>query len=118
MAPGAARSAEQSMQLSKIDRILLANQYRILEKLDPANAEIYASNCKVLENGFSLNYAALDQRFKDGLNSEQCSEVIQILLMFEALHHGYVRSKGSIEADLEAITFHGFDEASEGDLLA
>jgi uncharacterized protein YfbU (UPF0304 family) len=106
------------MQLSKIDRILLANQYRILEKLDPFNAEIYASNCKVLEDGFALNYAALDQRFKDGLTAEQCSEAIRILLMFEALHHGYVRSKGAIEAEIDSIAFHGFDGESEAALLA
>src|SRR6185312_2152171 len=106
------------MQLSKIDRILLANQYRILEKLDPANAEIYASNCKVLESGFSLNYTALDQRFKDGLTPEQCSETIQILLMFEALHHGYVRSKGAVEAEIESIAFQGFAGESEAGLLA
>ncbi|MBV9521483.1 MAG: YfbU family protein, partial [Alphaproteobacteria bacterium] len=65
------------MKLSKIDRIILSNQYRILERLDPTNAEIYAANCRVLESGYELNYQSLDERFADGLNSDQCNELVQ-----------------------------------------
>ncbi|HZS83018.1 MAG TPA: YfbU family protein [Stellaceae bacterium] len=105
------------MKLSKIDRIILANQYRILEKLDPANADIYATNYRVLESGYELNYEALDLRFGNGLSKEQCNEVLQILNMFESLHKSYLENKKSADIRIESISFAGFDGTTEADYL-
>jgi len=106
------------MQLTKIERVLLANQYRILERLDPENGEIYAVNYRVLESGFELNYALLDQIFKDGVSKEQCKEVLQILTMFETLYQGYLKATTAPDIKIEAISFSGFDEKEEAEHFA
>jgi uncharacterized protein YfbU (UPF0304 family) len=105
------------MRLSKIERVLLAEQYRILAKIDPDNAELYAHNCKVLENGYELYFDSLDERFKAGVSRERCIEVLRILTMFDALDESYRRIKGDSAIRPEAIRFRGFDKDDEEDLL-
>lgn len=44
------------MNLSREQRWMLANQYRILEKLYPEEADHYERAREVLERGFTLNF--------------------------------------------------------------
>ena len=47
------------MNLTKMERLILANQYRILEKLDAAEADIYGQRAEILEQGYSGLYPSL-----------------------------------------------------------
>lgn len=44
------------MDLTREQRWILANQYRILERLYPNEAECHAKAREVLENGYEFNY--------------------------------------------------------------
>ena len=42
------------MQLEKKDRLILINQYTILQLLDPDNKDSYEENIEVLRDGYQL----------------------------------------------------------------
>lgn len=104
------------MKLTRTERWILVNQYRILERLDPENAEYYKEARAILEEGYELLYEDIDASiFRDEhvMSSEDCTEVIDILAMFDALQHSYdaLPDKSTIE-DWK-INFVGFDGNNE-----
>ena len=52
------------------ERLLLANQYLILEKLYPDEAEHYAELRKVVERGYALEYIDLVEQFSEELSKQ------------------------------------------------
>lgn len=95
------------MALSGFERLLLANQYRILEKLYPQEADDLAVRRKAIESGWELQ---IDGLFRDdGLTREQCVEVIDILDMFSLLKRSYDDAQAPTKLDEADITFKGFD---------
>ena len=51
-------------KLTKIERLLLANQYEILAKVDQENQDTYFNYIKVLENEYCNEYYMLLERFE------------------------------------------------------
>ncbi|MDU6983957.1 MAG: YfbU family protein [Terrisporobacter othiniensis] len=94
-------------KLSRIERLMLSNQYRILEKLYPDEAEYYENNRKAIEEGFELHY---DDCFsvlsEDIMTEDECNEVIDILNMYRALTFS---NKEEYGIDSYDIKFDGFD---------
>ncbi|QAA31315.1 YfbU family protein [Clostridium manihotivorum] len=98
------------MELTRVERIILANQYRILEALYPEDAESYANNRKALEEGFELHYSELFGSLSENeLNSEECREVIEILNLYRALTFSYEELEDKSDLDEYAVMFRGFD---------
>jgi uncharacterized protein len=98
------------MDLSREQRWMLANQYRILERLDPEEEEYYARAREVLENGFELNYDWIsDHIYEQTMSKDECSEVIAILDMFSALEQSYERLGEKPDIEEHAVRFLGFD---------
>jgi uncharacterized protein YfbU (UPF0304 family) len=98
------------MKLSRTERWILANQYRILELLDPGEAEGHARAREALENGYEVAYDWLCEDVdRRGLSEEECTEVIDILDMFEAIRR--VEDKSGI--DEWRTKFGGFDGNNE-----
>lgn len=67
------------MKLSRTERWMLSNQYRILEALYPADAGSYARHREALESGYELHYDWMIGSIyddKDTLSSEDCREVM------------------------------------------
>lgn len=78
------------MDLTRQQRWMLANQYLILEKLYPENADHYERARTVLENGFELSYDWYIPHIAERTMSEDaCKEVIAILDMFSVLERSY-----------------------------
>jgi len=102
--------------LDKIERVVLANQYAILAKLDPKNAEHYAKNQKILEEGYSLFYSEVLS--SDEVKYERCEYVMNILNMYRALDRSYNELTDKSGIDPKAIRFFGFDGNNESDLLS
>jgi YfbU domain len=74
------------MKLSRVERWILANQFRILERLVPDEAEGFLAARRAVESGFELVYETLAKHIAEpGLTSEECREVIDTRSMFEAL---------------------------------
>jgi uncharacterized protein len=74
------------MKLTKVERLLLVNQFLILESLYPDDAKHYSMQRQALEEGYTRQY---DQLFKgihdDELSEEQCKQVVDILDMYRAI---------------------------------
>lgn len=103
------------MNLTKLQRLFLYNQYLILEKLDPENAEIYSMFKEVLKEGYTLEYSSMFQYFDEEMTEEKCTEVYDILDMYNSLNISYDRLSDQSEIDKNEIHFLGFDENNEGE---
>lgn len=96
------------MKLTKVERWMLSNQYRILEALYPNEKESLSEARRALEEGYELEYQNMSQYIcedKDCMTRVECEEVIDILSMFRSLHDA--KDKGEVEE--YQITFQGFD---------
>lgn len=100
------------MKLSQIERLLLINQFKILERLYPDEYETCSNNRKALENGYELNYSWFLPS-DDVMSDEECMEVIEILNMYRAI---YFSSDNISDKELSQnylLKFQGFDGNEE-----
>lgn len=101
------------MELSKKERLMLINQYRILSILNPDGASSYNVRIKMLENGYSLHYDEMVSWIDDGMSREQCQEIIDILEMYRCLWHSYKKLRDKKDISKKDVKFPGFDAVEE-----
>jgi len=101
------------MQLSKLERLTLINQYQILEKLNPEESEFYARHRKALEEGYVLHYEWIFNNLHEEMFEEQCREVQDILEMYRAISFAYMKEHDVKEVKKEKYQFQGFDGNNE-----
>jgi uncharacterized protein YfbU (UPF0304 family) len=98
------------MDLNLKDRLILVNQYLILEKIDPEEAEQYALYRHALERGFSREYGEMTGHITEAQISEnQCSELIDILDMYRHLSESYDEVSNKTGITKSSVEFPGFD---------
>jgi len=102
-----------AMELSKKERLMLINQYRILSILNPDGASSYNVRIKMLENGYSLHYDEMISWLDDGMSQEQCQEIIDILEMYRCLWHSYKKLRDKKGISKKDVRFPGFDAKEE-----
>jgi uncharacterized protein YfbU (UPF0304 family) len=114
-----------SVTLSKIERLLLFNQYRILEVLVPEVKDTYRMYQEILEHGFEGEYHELfNSVYLEPLSAEDSREVTEVLRMFQALKRsgagdtappteGNVVSIG--KGDESEVRFSGYDLNDESE---
>jgi len=73
------------MELTKLERLVLLNQYRILAKLEPDDSRNSEEACEILRNGYTLEYETLARHVDPDVSEEECREVRDILDMYRAL---------------------------------
>lgn len=96
------------------DRLILANQYQILELLDNKQSKYYANLQTILMRGYVGHYSELVTAFnEDQLTAEQCAEVRDILQMYRMLGNAYKELSDKTGIDPEHIKFAGFDQNEE-----
>lgn len=100
------------MKLDIKERFLIANQLKILEKLYPEEKENYESNRKAIEYGFELHYDWIMEHIYDGLSSEECSFVLDVLEMYASMQHTFKILKSN-KIKEENVVFRGFDGNNE-----
>ena len=105
------------MDLSKKERLILRNQLKILEELEPEEAEYYRKTRKAIEKGFSLHYEPKVLLYEE-MSEEECREVINILNMYRALTFSYKNLDDKSEIEEVKIEFPGFDGNNETKQLA
>lgn len=106
------------MELSVKDRLILINQFLILEKLYPESALPYSRLITALKEGYALSYHSMDDWIDpEGLDLAQCREVHEILEMFRALTLSLGRLKDRSGIDEGAVAFDGFDGHEEAKLM-
>lgn len=102
------------MDLTKKERVIIANQLKILEKLYPDEAKYYADHRKAIEYGFKLHYSWVAENIDaNEMSEEECKEVLNILDMHRAITNSYNRIKEETELTIEDIRFRGFDGNNE-----
>lgn len=101
------------MKLDKKDRLIIANQLRILEATHPKEAERYAGYRKALEDGYELHYAGLFECIADPMPPEDSREVQHVLEMFSQMKLAFERIGKTKGIKKDDVRFAGFDPGTE-----
>jgi len=101
------------MKLELKERLELSYQLKILEKLYPEEKEYYANHRKAIEDGYELHYSWLTEHLSNGLTSEECTEVLDVLDMYSSLYYSFKNVDSPKEISKESITFPGYDGNNE-----
>jgi uncharacterized protein YfbU (UPF0304 family) len=102
------------MELTRKERLILANQFKILEHLDKKEADFYRNAYKVLEKGYAFEYDGLFQWLGDGMSNAECTEVIDILEMHSRVNYALRTVADKSGIDEVRLRFKGFDGNNEG----
>jgi len=101
------------MDLTKQERLIIANQFRILEKLYPEEADYYSQHRKAVEEGYKLHYNWIMESLHDEMPEADCQEVLDVLDMYRALTFSCQKLKKEDAIEADEIRFPGFDGNSE-----
>ncbi len=88
---------------------------KILEALYPDEAEYYRNHREALESGYEFQYEWIVEHFSEGLNSEACKEVLDILEMYHRMIMKFreLNNDQKAEIGIEEVIFPGFDGNNE-----
>lgn len=102
------------LKLTPVERLILANQYRILSALNEEDARHYdyPSRILILESGFEDHYREVFGGIAEPLSAEVCADVANILNLFDAI---YESTNGQPP---EPLRFEGFDHNTQHEALA
>jgi uncharacterized protein len=106
------------VKITPLERAILANQYRILEIVNPEEAEYYRQTRLIVENGYEMGYSEVTKHIaEETLDEKVCREVMDVLDMYRHITFSYnkLTDKSGITADY--VQFPGFDGNNESALL-
>ncbi len=104
------------LPLSTTERLILSNQFRLLEILDPENASHHSRKARIVEEGYELNYGWMTDHLYEGLSREECIRVLEILDMYSSLLFSFGAAKDDTGLDRASVEFFGFDGNHESEL--
>jgi uncharacterized protein YfbU (UPF0304 family) len=108
------------MELTKKDRAILINQYRILKHLDPDSADRYDRLIEILERGYAVLYSEIEPTEDGtGLSEEECQFALDVLGLYrqiEAYKDGNPKDKDIGQHPWGR--FRGFDGNTEAEYLS
>ncbi|MCS3662328.1 YfbU family protein [Salinibacter ruber] len=96
------------MDLTKYQRLVLVNQYRILEKVDPERADQHEKTRKVFERGYEMAYDWRTDSIDEPVSQGECEFVFDVLDMFNELQRGYDQHNPE-GIERREVEFPGFD---------
>lgn len=104
------------IKLTIAERLILANQYKILSELsklrgDTYQEEINLVNQEIFENGYEGEYQEVFQGYNETVSVDVSNEVSAILNMYNRIDDAIeiLTPEEKINLDLERIAFEGFD---------
>lgn len=119
------RRGDVPQSLTMTERLLLANQSRILAALDPDEADYYARRSETLEEGYAGEYGDVFAAVGPELTRTECALVWDLLDMFRVLSASIEALSPADRAVLgeeriDRLQFQGFDisDELEGRLLS
>lgn len=114
----------ESYNLTKIDRLILYNQYEILRELslkngDQQQAERYEIFSTIVLNGYEYDYCQIFEGFSEYLLKNKSKFVMDILALYQAIYDK-AKSLSVEEKDKYGykLKFRGFDGNNEIDYFA
>ncbi len=99
------------------DRVILTNQFRILQKVDPDNDGTYGRAIEILESGYEAEYYSIARTINEPVSMEVCDEVRSILRMYRSLLSSYKQLSDKTGIADEDLAFRGFDGNNETEHL-
>ena len=98
-------------KLNKVERAILANQFRILAFLDETNGAHLNKKAEIAEYGYEGLYGELLDHIYDGVDNATCDETFDILTMFRAIQNTIsgLTDEEKETIDLDMLKFQGFD---------
>lgn len=105
------------IKLSDGERLILANQYRILARLYPEEADRHLLCVDILQRGFSAFYGDVFGNIQEEMTRKDREHVVCILRIYEALQNSYAKLHDKSEIDASALRFPGFDGNRESQML-
>lgn len=97
------------MELTKKDRLLLINQYRILAALNKDDASHYNELIQILERGYSIFYSMVDEWISEDMPEDEGRFVLNILDLYRAIEDIKRKSKSEELESHHYSFFMGFD---------
>lgn len=107
----------RSITLTDVERLTLANQFRILAKLDPEEADEYRMKEAIVQAGYTAYYGELFEYISDELPLEVAQYIFDVLEMFSQLKHHYASLVDKAGIELGDVSFEGFDGNEDGAYL-
>lgn len=105
---------EANMEFSVKERLALINQYKILVKLYPEEADYYEKQVSIFQNGYCLHYESDIRNIdKNGVSSEESIEVLEVLSLYRVIYDSYQNITDKEGINKNDINFRGFDALSE-----
>lgn len=104
------------MELTRPERWILSNQYRLLEALYAEDAEHFRKVREALESGDSAliaSYSAFIRFERPPLSDEDSSLVHAILSMYDALQASHRELSDPTDIEVASLQFPGFDAEVE-----
>lgn len=103
------------MELSKKDRVILINQYRILSHLDPDSSSRYEELIEILESGYTIFYSMVDDYVSEEMSVDEGHFVTEILNIYRHIEDYKRKNPDDQEvAGHPYAVFPGFDGNEEG----
>lgn len=104
------------LNLTDTERLILANQYQILARLEQDDS--YETLSENLRDGHSWLYnQTLDMMLSEELSDEDAKYVIEILDIYDTLQSSYENLTDKSGIQKHEVVFPGFDGNNEGRLL-
>lgn len=99
------------MKLTKTERLILANQNKILSFLDIDNSENHLYKAEIAEKGYEGLYDSLFGNIHEGIGEDICNETHEILTMYRVINNciADLKDEQKKTMDLKKISFVGFD---------
>lgn len=107
----------ETMKLTKVERVSLIIQYKMLKKIDPDNAADYEEYIQILERGYEYFYPNAMQGIGgyEPIDKEETLFIYDLINMYRAFERVYDR-EGRL--DEPYATFMGFDGNHEGKFIS
>ena len=106
------------MEITKRDRLILINQYRILASLNKNEADHYEELISILENGYAIFYSQLDEWISDEMPEDEGRFVLEVLDLYRAIEDVKRASKDNRLLAHRYSFFRGFDGNNETDHMS
>lgn len=115
---------QRQLPLTDAERLILANQYQILSRLEKLESgrenDEYEQLADQLLNGYDFLYQGfIGQIVSDVLSPEQTQHVLDTLNLFSALKASYDNLEPALQEEIDKrdVTFQGFDGNNETEEL-
>jgi uncharacterized protein YfbU (UPF0304 family) len=103
--------------LTDTERLILANQYEILSKLDPNESDSYAQLSRNLRDGYKWLYDQALAWLSPVLDKESTTLALTILGIYGDMKSSYEQLDDKSGIDVHWVEWPGFDGNNEPELL-